>query len=309
MQEQQYKLEKHFTSDVISFAERQGWTTFHLRDRNHASIVRGKGFPDLIMYRKDADTGGMDLIAAELKRDANSELREEQRKWINALGCRIPAYTWRPDDWADIEAVLIGNSASRIGDPSIVTTPSNAYEYSMPRFETIDAVIEDIKDMSNGDRASLRHMDPASPTGDAFWRIAAQVNADYENTDVIRKWGLITHGIALMTHKTGQPHNDTIAVGRALYEGASKNVQSAFYSKERLMSLLKAEGVVLSQLLATLFRMLASQGVAFNWVEMTQFIFNEKDREAFEKSKHRIAGAYFQSANYNTRRNAKQGDA
>ena len=72
--------ERTFNQHVIDEAEHYGWRTFHLRDRDSIHIVRGRGFPDLVMYRKNAETGRTELIAAELKRDFDSSPTEEQRE-------------------------------------------------------------------------------------------------------------------------------------------------------------------------------------------------------------------------------------
>jgi hypothetical protein len=43
-----------------------------------------------------------------------------------------------------------------------------------------------------------------------------------------------------------------------------------------------------------MFRMLASNGVTFNWREMAQFILNEGyDEEAAERARRRIARDYY----------------
>lgn len=100
--------ERTFNRHVIDEAQHYGWRTFHLRDRDNIHIVRGRGFPDLVMYRKNAETGRTELIAAELKRDADSSSTDEQREWMNALGQHVwvPPDVWRPEDWAEIERVL-----------------------------------------------------------------------------------------------------------------------------------------------------------------------------------------------------------
>lgn len=92
--------EKSFTQQVIDEAQHYGWRSFHLRDRDSIHIVRGRGFPDLVMYRKNAETGRTDLIAAELKRDADSSPTDEQREWMDALRQHIwvPSEVWRPEN-------------------------------------------------------------------------------------------------------------------------------------------------------------------------------------------------------------------
>ena len=92
--------ERTFNQHVIDEAEHNGWRTFHLRDRDSIHIVRGRGFPDLVMYRKNAETGRTELVAAELKRDAGSSPTDEQREWMDASRQHVwvPPDVWRPEN-------------------------------------------------------------------------------------------------------------------------------------------------------------------------------------------------------------------
>ena len=139
-----------------------------------------------------------------------------------------------------------------------------------------------------------------SPTPPVFWRLMAEYDL-FGNPDVERKWALILHGIALMTPRnraggegTSTAHDGYTPIGRALFLGGESRRESGRYSETRLNRLLTSRGPMLRTLLARMFRMLASDGVTFNWREMAQFILNESyDEEAAERARRRIARDYY----------------
>lgn len=274
---------------MIDEAHHHGWQPFHLRDQDSIHIVRGRGFPDLVMYRKDPDTGQTELLAAELKRGYDSELREEQVEWLEALRQHIPAYEWRPENWDEIESVLKDGPNSN--DATAARRPYRQNSSQLPAnfgctitnlAETIEA-----KEYGTGDRARLRRMDYNAPNTPAFWQLMVRDGMP-RNPDVAR-WGLITKGIALMAHGSGSglAHNRRIPVGQALHE---------VYSEDRLSTLLAARDDTLHSLLARLFRMLANEGSSFNWREMAWFILNEGHNEAqADQSRVEIARAYYRA--------------
>ena len=296
--------ERTFTEDVIETAHRHGWRTFHLRDHDSRHIVRGRGFPDLVMYRKDEDTGDTELVVAELKRDHTAELREEQQEWLTALGQHVPAFAWRPNDWDEIERVLKdGPDNTRSVSSHSAETPGKS---QIPRNfgSAINGIAETIesKEFGLGDRSKLRRMDFTRPDTAAFWRLMVR-NGMPKNLD-LSKWGLIVHGIALMAHGGGLAHRPSRSIGQVLFEGAGNRVP--FYSEDRLATLLSAEGHALHRLLARLYRMLASERserCAFNWREMAWFILNEgRDRGRSDTARHKIAQAYYRAESINQTR-------
>lgn len=154
-----------------------------------------------------------------------------------------------------------------------------------------------------GDLAELRRMDPDEPNAAAFWRLMGQYDLLNNSEAIERKWGLIIHGIALMTPTgggegdTGTAHNGSMPVGRALYLGGESQRSAALYSESRLNRLLTSGGPMMRTLLARMFRMLAAGGVTFNWREMAQYILNEglDDDAAFEQNRRRIAREYYRA--------------
>ena len=291
--------ERTFNQDVIEAAHWHGWQTFHLLDWDSINIVRGRGFPDLVMYRQDPETGNTELVAAELKRSYAVELRDEQQEWLAALGQHFPAFAWYPEDWDEIERVLKdgpGNTRSMSRHPSEPLgesqIPRNFGTVITGFAETIES-----KEFELGDRSQLRRMDYTRPDTAAFWRLMAREGIP-RNPD-LSKWGLIVHGIALMAHGArGLAHTPKRSVGQALYEGGGNRVP--FYSEDRLATLLSAESATLHRLLARLFHMLASEGCSFNWREMAWFILNEGwDRERTNEARYKMAQAYYRAESIN----------
>ena len=290
--------ESTFTDQVIDTAHHHGWQSFHLRDRDSIHIVRGRGFPDLVMYRKDEYTGRVELMAAELKRGYDSELRPEQGEWLDALKQHIPAYEWRPEDWADIESILEHgpgsveeNSPRREHHWSGGQIPANFGNAITNLAETIEA-----EEFGTGNRARLRRMDPDNPDSAVFWQLMVRDGMP-RNPD-IAKWGLITHGIALMAHGSGKAHVPRMKVGRRLYLGGEQQPGTrGFYSEDRLSALLAARGPAFHSLLARLFRMLGNEGCSFNWREMAWFILNEGCNESrADEARIEIAREYYRAA-------------
>ena len=157
------------------------------------------------------------------------------------------------------------------------------------------------EDFPRGDLAALRRMTPGDPAAAAYWRLMAE--GDLLGSPVVEgKWALVLQGIALMTPTANRgggersAHAQGVPVGSALFLGGDPTRNSALYSEMRLNRLLSARGPVLHALLARMFRMLASEGVSFDWGEMARFILNEGyDEERAEQARRRIARAYYRA--------------
>jgi hypothetical protein len=101
--------EDEFQAQVIKFAKFHGWRVAHFRplmdSKNRwRTAVQGDGvgFPDLILVKPGL------LIVAELK-VGKRKPTSAQYEWLEDFErAGIPAYTWRPSDWSEIEAVLSG---------------------------------------------------------------------------------------------------------------------------------------------------------------------------------------------------------
>ena len=83
--------------------------------------------------------------------------------------------------------------------------------------------IAGLPDYDRGGFAGLRRMDPDEPDTAAFWKLMAEEDL-LGNPEIERKWGLILHGMALMTRTAGDDvssrscHDGRVPVGRALHE-------------------------------------------------------------------------------------------
>jgi len=105
--------EKAFTAQVIQLARLYGWLVAHFRPAMTAHGWRtavqgdGAGFPDLLLVHPKRGL----IVAAELKVGKN-RMTEEQTRWIGAFAVAgVQAYTWYPEHWSQIEAVLQARDA------------------------------------------------------------------------------------------------------------------------------------------------------------------------------------------------------
>lgn len=103
------KREAAFQKTVIEFAQLHGWRVAHFRAARTKDgwatpvAANGKGFPDLFLLRQRT----RERLCAEIKVPPNT-VTDEQREWLIAMElCGVPAFTWTPLDWGEIEAVLI----------------------------------------------------------------------------------------------------------------------------------------------------------------------------------------------------------
>ena len=287
-----------FNLEVHEEAVRHGWRPFH---HDGLRVVRGRGFPDVAMFRQHPETGQFEMLVAELKRDEYSEFGEGQEDWLEAFKqMGITTKVWlgnnqehRSEMYSIIENGTSGHESVTRLDTQVSTSPI-PFDFSVVMGNTIESI--EGKEMTTGDKSKLRRMVPANPDSAAFWRIMSQRGIS-RNAD-IKKWGLIIHGIALMSHNSAA-HNPGIRIGRALYEGNGNNMP--FYSNDRLATLLSARGDTLHRLLARLFRMLGTHGCAFNWRDMAWFILNEGyNEERADQAKIEIARAYYQAERRNS---------
>ena len=287
-----FTREWFFNREVHEHAIHHGWRPFHVEGFR---VVRGRGFPDLAMFRQNPETGSFEMLVAELKRNASSEFGEGQEDWLTAFKqMGITTKVWRADNEDDLEEMYSIIEKGTAEHDSVTELPPSGSTSPIPANfgVAIENTIESIEspEMTTGDKASLRRMDPANPSGAAFWRLMSQrgmpTNAGVE------KWGLIIHGIALMAHGTERAHNPGMSVGRAI----QGNQWPSLYSESRLSTLLAARDLALDRLLARLFRMLANKGSSFNWREMAWFILNEgHNEEEAEKARMQVAREYYRA--------------
>ena len=299
-----------FNKEVHDHAVHNGWRPFHVEGFR---VARGKGFPDLAMFRQDPETGLFDMLVAELKRDAGSKFGEGQKDWLEAFKqMGITTKVWRGDNPKHLRELYDIIESGTAGHDSVTKPLPVRSSSPLPaNFRVvIDNTIESIEggEMTTGENASLRRMDIDNPGGAIFWKLISQ--RGIPQTADFKKWGLIMHGIALMAHGAGRAHNPTMPVGSALYLGGEQQPgERGFYSEDRLATLLAAKGPTLHRLLARLFRILGNKERAFDWREMAWFILNEGySEEQAEQSRIKIARAYYQIERHRPRQSERQGD-
>ena len=298
-----------FNREVHEHAIHHGWRPFHV---DRFRVVRGRGFPDLAMFRQNPETGRFEMLVAELKRDATSEFVEGQEDWLEAFSqMGITTKVWRgdnPDHRDEMYNIIESGTAGQENVTKLTPTVPNSP--IPPNFGVvIENTIESIEspEFTTGQSASLRRMDPANPNSAAFWKLMSQ--RGMPESAGVEKWALIMHGIALMAHgaANGIAHRPRTPVGRTLFVGGEQQAgERGFYSEDRLATLLVARGPTFHRLLARLFRILASEGCSFDWRELAWFILNEGyNEEQAEQSRIRIARAYYRAE----RRSSRQSEA
>ena len=117
--------EAEWTTQVIAFAQLNGWRTVHFRpartSRGWRTAVQGdgKGWPDLVMLR------GSRLVAAELKSESGMAT-DDQLAWLDAMALvGAECYIWRPADWPSVVQVLRGDQlclTDDVGKAQLVTS-------------------------------------------------------------------------------------------------------------------------------------------------------------------------------------------
>lgn len=293
-----------FNREVHEHAIHHGWRPFHVE---RFRVVRGRGFPDLAMFRQHPETGEFEMLVAELKRDTASEFGEGQKEWLEAFKkMGITTKVWRGDnhdDRREMYDIIETGTAGHDSVAELAPVSSNSPipgNFGIAIVNTIESI--ESPEMTTGESASLRRMTPANPNSATFWKLMSQRGMPRKAG--IEKWALIMHGIALMAHGTGTAHRPGSLVGKTLYLGAETEPgERGFYSEDRLATLLAARGAALHSLLSRLFRMLSNERGAFNWREMAWFILNEGYNEVqAEQSRIEIARAYYQTARRGSQR-------
>lgn len=85
--------EREWQTQVLTWAKRYGWKTYHVHDSRTQEWGTDPGFPDLVLARADR------LLFVELKAQSG-RLRPSQTGWRIALE-QVPHvewYAWRPRD-------------------------------------------------------------------------------------------------------------------------------------------------------------------------------------------------------------------
>lgn len=147
----------------------------------------------------------------------------------------------------------------------------------------------DTRALDKGEQAALARLDPDAPRPHQVGALArALVLAGIEPDEWLpatwQRWALIAHGMALAGHDAG---------GRLGAQLARAEV-----SESRVTRLLTARGEAFRQQVPRLLRLMASRGLAPNWLELGTLILaaDREDEARAETLRLRIAGSYYAAA-------------
>ena len=306
MPERFFSSERDFTNAVIEIAKETGWEAFHIPagvyQQEHRML--SPGFPDLFLRYRDTENRSTCLVA-ELKTNdiQNSNLSEEQRRFLEDLAAYMPTFLWRYRDWDYIVNVLQNGpppATGQIIEPSLHQGFRSGNDTWLPPKNDIDSIVlrlvRDLNDphFNRGSLAELRKINLDAPDKADFWRLMGTTELLPHLTPVEEtKWALVVCGIALMTPNA---HDSFSPVGKALFEGGDSNRRQAFYSPLRFNRLLMARGSTLRTLLIQMFRMMRVANQPFDWVEMASFILTDSDAtSSMTDGRLKIARDYYQA--------------
>lgn len=146
------------------------------------------------------------------------------------------------------------------------------------------------RDITTGEMAGLRKLDPGRPTESAFWKVYGQLGIDESSSDLVRYWAIVFRIIAAGTKvgeaQTDGPHDDNLPLGKALAQ--------AGYSHNRLKTLLDADANALLPIVERMAGFLHSKGQKFNCNDAARLVMT-KYRSPGEQDydRTRIARDYY----------------
>jgi len=152
------------------------------------------------------------------------------------------------------------------------------------------------RNLSPGDVAALRRLDPRDPAAPAFWKVCASwldrtlPEEGSSRDEAERRWATILAGMAITV---GQ-HNPRHHAGAALAE--------AGFSELRFMRLLRARGDTLSDALRITARFLASKAVSFDWRDLALLVLSDGRADEEDVRRH-LARNFYQADRKSTKEN------
>ena len=148
------------------------------------------------------------------------------------------------------------------------------------------------RDITTGDIARLRRMNPNVPTEAAFWRVCKETGIDQSGPELTRAWANIARMIATGTKvrekETNGPHNGNIQLGAALAQ--------AGYSEARLRTLLNAGPAEVPYLVERAVRFLHTREERqFNWNDAARLVLTgQRTQGQRDQDRTKIARDYYQ---------------
>lgn len=167
-------------------------------------------------------------------------------------------------------------------EPEANAAPAQAGRDLAGRVNRLAAVLG-AEHFPGGDRAALKRHAPGQPPPLAFYRLwLRHLNAELPHDAAVPGWALLAWGLASSgpaPHRPGRP------LGQCLAESG--------YSEARLERLLAAsDDDMRLALAAALVRFVATEGDAFDWVQLAQLLLT-RDDDLRERLHRRIATDYY----------------
>lgn len=144
--------------------------------------------------------------------------------------------------------------------------------------------------LDKGEQAALARLDPDAPRPHQVGALAralvlAGIAPDDWHAETWHRWALIAHGMALAGH------DGSSRLGRQL---AGHGDPARAVSESRVTRFLTARGDAFRQQVPRLLRLMASRGVAPNWLDFGELILaTDRDETHAETLRLRIAGGYY----------------
>lgn len=142
--------------------------------------------------------------------------------------------------------------------------------------------------LDNGEQAALARLDPDAPRPHQVGALAralvlAGISPDDWQAETWQRWGLIAHGMALTGHDSASRLGAQLARAKV--------------SEGRVTRLLTARGDAFRQQVPRVLRLMASRGVAPNWLDLGALVLaTDREEARAETLRLRIAGGYYAAA-------------
>lgn len=145
-------------------------------------------------------------------------------------------------------------------------------------------------DFPMGERAALRRLDPEHPGGRiaAVCRLLALCGWDVGGTptDILSRWALILHALALMSAPGRDPHDPRASAGGAIAESG--------LSEARFTRLLTARGLAFRDHVPRIARFLAAKGQRLDCRPLAELVFaHDRNEQKAEEIRLRLATQYY----------------
>jgi len=145
--------------------------------------------------------------------------------------------------------------------------------------------------LSNGDRAELRRIDPASPVTPALWKILLRLQEEGASVGLghdaqERRWATLLMAMSLCISPSQNLHDYDVPLGQGL--------AAAGWSETRFVRLMEADADTLPVLVRRMAQYLASKQQAVDWSNVAWLLFTASG-DAAEDVRLNIARTYYRT--------------